>query len=181
MVDRVGRVFAAVPLPTEIRAALADRTAGLHIPGRKVPPENWHLTLRFLGWIDQTEYERFLHGMADVEEVGAFRVHLGALGGFPKPRRATVVWVGVEQGSEGLERLNRVCEQAAQGIGLDAEERPYRPHLTLARVHPPADISDLVEVDVDIGWRCDQVVVYRSHLGRGGARYEPLETFPLSR
>lgn len=179
--DWVGRVFAAVPLPGETRAALAERTAGLSIPGKVIPPQNWHLTLRFLGRLDRAGYDRFLHGMAGVEEVETFRIRLGSLGGFPRPKKATVVWVRVEQGEEGLALLNQVCEEAAQGIGLPGEERPFHPHLTLARVRPPADISDLTEVTVDLAWRCDRVVVYQSHLGPGGARYEPLETFSLSR
>jgi len=67
--------------------------------------------------------------------------------------------------------------------GLDPDDRPFRPHLTLSRVRPEVDVSGLVggALPLGIDWKCESIVVYRSHLGRGGARYEPLETLPLSR
>ena len=173
--DSLGRIFAAVPLPPPVGMALAGSLAPHPIPGRLAPPENWHITLRFLGRVDQVTYERFLSAL-EVEGCEPFRVRLGGIGAFPNPRRATVIWVGVEEGDSGLAALNEITEEAAQRAGLEAEERPFHPHLTLSRVRPPADIRDLEGVTVDLGWRCDRVVVYRSHTGRGGARYEPLET-----
>lgn len=170
-----------MPLAPDTRMTLASDLSGLSIPGRLVPPENWHVTLRFLGSVDMVTYDRFLHGLGSLSAVKAFPARLDHLGGFPNPRRATVVWVGVGEGAEQLVGLNQITEEAAQEAGLDAEERPYRPHLTLARVRPPKDIRALTEVELDLGWKCREVVVYRSHLGRGGARYEPLETFPLFR
>lgn len=158
--------------------ALADRVASLPIPGRLAPPENWHITLRFLGTVDQVTYERFLSAL-DVADVGPFRVRLGGVGAFPNARHATVVWVAVEEGERELESLNEVSEEAAQSAGLPVDERPFRPHLSLARVRPPADVRALAGTPVGLGWRCDRVVVYRSDTGRGGARYDPLETLRL--
>lgn len=162
-------------MPPEVRMALADALVPLAIPGRLSPPENWHLTLRFLGTVDQVTYERFLSAF-DVENCEPFKVRLGGIGAYPNERRATVVWVGVDEGVAGLAALNEIAEKAAQQAGLPAEERPFHPHLTLSRVRPPADIGALVDVKPDLGWRCDGVVVFRSRTGRGGARYEPLET-----
>ncbi len=177
----IGRIFAAVPLPPEVRLALEDALGGLEIPGKLVPPENWHLTLRFLGSIDEVVYERFLSRLAGVEAKDAFAVHLDHIGAFPKPRRATVVWVGLDRGVEDLGQLNAIAEEAAQAAGLVGEERPYHPHLTLARVRPPRDVTALTATELNLGWTVDRVVVYRSLPGKGGARYEPLETFELIR
>lgn len=179
MVETVGRVFAAVPLPPEIRVAVADRICDVTIPGRVAPPENWHLTLRFLGTVDEPTYDRFLAGLAETETVAPFPVRLGSLGAFPRPKRATVVWIGVDEGVKQLTRLNEIAEEAAVSAGLSPEERPYVPHLTLARVRPPQDVSELVDNSFAMRWKCDQVVVYQSHTGSGGASYEPLETFTL--
>lgn len=155
--------------------ALAERIAKLPIPGRLAPPENWHITLRFLGSIDQVTYERFLSAL-DVADFAPFQIRFGEIGAFPNKRRATVVWVGIDAGEEGLGAINDIAESAAQAAGLSAEERPFHPHLTLARVRPPADVRGLAGTRVELGWQCDRVVVYRSITGRGGARYEPLET-----
>ncbi len=183
MVESVGRVFVAAPLPDGARIALADRLRGLEIPGRRVPPENWHLTLRFLGSVESTRYERFL-GAVDQAELGSrFRVALSGLGAFPNPRRATVTWIGVTRGADRLHDLAEIAEEAAVTAGLPPEDRPFRPHLTLSRVRPQQDATSLVATGSEIGvdWRCDSVVVYRSHTGRDGARYEALETFSLTR
>ena len=179
MVGTLGRVFAAVPLPPEIRMALADRTSVLGIPGRLVPPENWHLTLRFLGIVDEVTYERFLAGMNEIEDMSRFPIRLGSLGGFPNERKATVLWADVIEGVETLARLNEIAEEAARAAGLDPEERPYQPHLTLSRIRPPQDIGALTTETFDLRWSCREIVVYQSELGEGGVIYEPLETFTL--
>lgn len=173
------RVFAGVPLPVETRLALADGIAGHEIPGKIAPPENWHVTLRFLGKIDQVAFERFLSGLEDLTAESSFNIDLGGFGAFPSMRKATVVWLGVRKGEGQLAKLNQITEEAALGAGLPAEERPFHAHLTLSRVRPPADVRDLAAEAVDLGWFCDRVVVFRSHLGGGPARYEPLETFAL--
>ncbi len=175
------RIFAGVPLPVETRLALSDRIGSFEIPGTLAPQENWHLTLRFLGTIEQVTLERFLSGLGEVCSESAFTVALGNFGAFPNPKRATVVWLGVRTGGRSMERLNRITEEAAVGAGMAPEERPFHPHVTLARVRPPADVRPLVGEEIRLGWVCDRVVVFRSHLGGGPARYEPLETFALTR
>ena len=179
----VARIFVAVPLPDEVRMALADRLDGVRLPGRVVPAENWHITLRFLGRTDEVAYDRLL-GALDVSELGStFDLGLGELGAFPRARNATVLWLAVTEGGERLGDLAAEVEEASNTAGFLAEDRPFRPHLTLSRIRPPEDVSALVDGFSGVGtvWRCRSVVVYRSHPGRGGARYEPLETFPLTR
>ncbi len=177
------RVFVAVPLPDEVRMALADRLGRVEVPGKIAPPENWHITLRFLGSVDEVSYERFL-GALDTADLGEpFRVGLGNLGAFPRPRNATVIWVGVTKGLDRLGELADISEEAAQSVGLAGEERPFRSHLTLSRVRPAQDVTRLVETTPAMGieWQCESITVYRSHLGRDGASYEPLETLALFR
>jgi len=183
MVGPVGRVFVAVPLPAEVRLALDDRVQNHTMPGKVAPPENWHLTLRFLGNIDEVAYERFVAELDTADLGSRFRVALGGLGAFPNPKRATVLWVGVTQGGDELSELALTSEEAAQAAGLPPEERPFRAHLSLSRIRPQVDVTDLIASfgDTGIGWRCETMVVYQSHLGSGGARYEPLETFDLRR
>lgn len=183
MVEPLDRVFVAAPLPDQPRLALAALLGSVSVPGRVVPPENWHLTLRFLGRIDRVTYERVVAGIDESELGRRFVLGLAGIGAFPRPKKATVTWVGVSRGMERLAELAVIADDAATGAGLEPEERPFRPHLTLSRIRPPEDVTTLVEegTDIAVAWRCETIVVYRSDLGRGGARYEPLETFPLSR
>lgn len=177
--DLVGRVFVAAPLPPEVRFALNERVSEMPIPGRVGPPENWHVTLRFLDVVDRVTYERFLSELQRVGKWFSFPISLQGFGAFPNRRKATVFWAGIGRGTSDISMLNELAEDAAVAAGLLPEERPFHPHVTLARIRPPADVRDLVEEDLDLGWRCDHVVVFRSHLGRGPARYEPLDSVNL--
>lgn len=183
MVGSVGRVFAAVPLPAEVRLALDAKLQQHTLPGKVPPPENWHLTLRFLGNIEEVTYQRFLAALDSADLGQRFRVSLSRLGAFPNPKRATVLWLGLSQGLDELSEIALTAEEAAQAAGLPPEERPFRPHLTLSRIRPQVDVSTLIDSfgDTGIGWRCETIVVYRSHLGSAGTRYEPLEIFNLRR
>jgi RNA 2',3'-cyclic 3'-phosphodiesterase len=174
----VGRVFLAAPLPPEIRFAMNERVTEMPIPGKVGPADNWHITLRFLDTVDRVTYERFLVGMDPVTET-SFSIGLDGFGAFPNPRKATVFWAGVGVGSAQLAMINEQAEEAALAAGLLPEERPFHPHLTLSRIRPPVDVRDLVDEELNLSWRCERLVTYRSHLGRGPARYEPLDTLDL--
>ncbi|HEU4319016.1 MAG TPA: RNA 2',3'-cyclic phosphodiesterase [Acidimicrobiia bacterium] len=176
--DLVGRVFLAVPIPPEIRFALAERIGDLQIPGRVAPPENWHITLRFLDTVDRVTYERFLASLDPLPET-SFPLALDGFGAFPRPAKATVFWAGIGKGATQLSVLNEDAEEAALAAGLSPEERPFHPHLTLSRIRPPADVRHLLEEEIELSWRCEKLVVYRSHPGRGGARYEPIDSLDL--
>lgn len=178
MVDTVGRLFLAVPLPPEVRFALADRLDELRLPGKPVPPENWHITLRFLDVVDQVTYERFLSGLEQPSET-SFNMGIDGFGSFPNSAKATVLWAGVGTGANQLASLNEQAEEASVSAGLLPEERPFHPHLTLSRLRPPVDVRHLMGEEVTFGWRCQTLIVYRSHLGRGKARYEPLDSIDL--
>jgi RNA 2',3'-cyclic 3'-phosphodiesterase len=163
--------------------ALADGLESVVMPGKAVPPQNWHITLRFLGWTDDVAFDRLLAALDEADLGPSFDMMLGDMGAFPRPSSATVIWLAVSKGVTHLEELAAVVEEAAQSAGFGPEDRPFRAHLTLTRVRPAEDASGLLDAfpGADLGWRCRSVVVFRSHLGRGGARYEPLETFPLTR
>ena len=179
MVDElVGRVFVAVDPPPEVRFALDEIVSGMPIPGKRVPPSNWHITLRFLDTVDRVTYERYLSALDPPAET-AFWIALDGFGAFPKPGKATVLWAGVGDGATQLAMLNEQAEEAALSAGLLPEERPFHPHLTLSRIRPPADVRSLVDEELSLSWRCERLVVYRSHLGRRGVTYEPLDSLDL--
>jgi len=179
----VERLFLAVVLTEDARHALAARIRdGTRVlPGRPVRPQNWHLTLRFLGDVDGPGYDRLLAALDEADLGEHFRVRLGGLGAFPKPSRATVLWVDFAQGKDRLADLAARVEQAVEIAGLPGEDRPFRAHLTLSRIRPPQDVRRFLEEvgPLGIGWGVDRVVLYRSHLGPGGPRYEEMAVFAL--
>ena len=175
------RLFLGVPLDEEVRAMLAQHLQQHRVPGRPVPPVNWHLTVRFLGNVDEVVMER-LSAELDQADLGeAFEVTLGEMNAFPRAGRAAVVWLSLAKGRERLSDLKEIAEEASQAVGLPAEERPFAPHLTLSRIRPEIDVrADLANYrQVPFQWTASEMVLYESHLGRGGAVYEPVEKFPL--
>ena len=178
------RLFMAVPLTDEARhqmVYLLNDAVARPLPGRAVPPENWHLTLRFLGDTGEVERDRVLAALDEADLGESFRVRWGGLGAFPRARRATVLWVGLDRGAEESVRLAEVVGEAVQAAGFSPEERPFRSHLTLSRIRPHQDVTSLLEAvgPLDIGMPVERVVLYESHLGREGARYEEIESFGL--
>lgn len=176
------RAFLAVAPPHEVRHALVDQLRELDVPGRLVPAANLHLTLRFLGDVDQVALDRFSASIDQAERGDSFIVSLTGLGSFPNPRKATVVWARVGKGGQALYELAEIAESGATASGLTAEERPFAPHLTISRVRPPRDVVGLVnDTELDISWRVSELVLFESVMKKGSVSYEPLEVFPLIR
>jgi 2'-5' RNA ligase len=159
-----------------------ESNANRPLPGKPVPPPNWHLTLRFLGKTDEVAYQRVLAGLAQADLGEPFSMSFGGLGAFPRAARATVLWLAVERGAERLEQLAALAETAAQDAGFAAEDRPFHPHLTLSRIRPHQDVRPLIEriPPFPLTLRVDRLAVFRSHLGRGGAKYEEINSISLS-
>lgn len=183
--EPVGRLFVAVPLTDEVRAGLAahlmEATKDRQLAGRPVPPPNWHITVRFLGSTEEVAYERVLEALAEAELGEPFSMSFGGLGAFPRPSRATVLWLAIEAGGTRLAQLAALSEEAAQRAGIAPEDRPFHPHLTLSRIRPHQDVRSLIEqvAPFPLSEKVDRLVVYRSNLGGGGARYEELESIDL--
>lgn len=178
----VGRLFLGIPIPEDVRSVLRSHLAGVELPGRAVPPESWHLTLRFLGDTPPDRLDRLREELRATEVGSRAAVRFGGLGAFPGASRASVLWMGVEEGAEALCALAERLEGAARRAGFPAEGRPFHPHLTLSRIQPPRDVRRLIERVPPLSERMpvDAVLLYLSHLARGPARYEELDRFHLS-
>jgi 2'-5' RNA ligase len=137
------------------------------------------VTLAFLGATDPVSVPGLTSALAAIAGAHpALVLTAGGLGAFPSPRRARVLWYGVD---DPRGQLRRLAAAAARAVGLPAEGR-FRGHLTLARARDRdgTDASSLVAAAATPGTlRVDRLVLYRSHLGRGPARYAALSTIPL--
>ncbi|HSU15058.1 RNA 2',3'-cyclic phosphodiesterase [Longimicrobium sp.] len=181
---RVGRLFVGIPFPAELREGLEAylrATFGERMPGRPVPPGNWHLTLRFLGDTDAARHQALVDELRAIEPGPAFGLSLAGLGAFPRAARATVLWIGVGDGAAELRVLAAKVEAAAVRAGFAPEPKPYSPHLTLSRIQPSADLRRAIEGAEPFGGRMtvDGFVLFRSHLGGGPPRYERMLALPL--
>jgi len=179
--EKPERLFIGVPLTEDARRGLQKLLPG-NLPGKTVPPHNWHFTLRFLGSTTPTVRADIAARLRTATCGQPFSVRFSELGAFPHPRRARILWIGVDEGAERMKQLAAIAEAAARGAGLAAELKEYRPHLTLSRIEPPVSVKTLVSSKVKLGMRMPvtSVILYRSRLGGGPARYEEVERFELS-
>lgn len=182
------RLFCAIPLPEPARRQLVSHlenqlsSTGGGLPGRPVAPGNWHLTLRFLGDTPAPQREAFCQAMDEADLGPAFDLSLGTLGAFPRPSRAVVMWMGLTAGAAATQGLAAAVEAAAVAAGLPPSPRRYHPHLTLSRLRPPGDVRAIVETVAASGtsFKADRVVLFESHLARGGPRYEVVAVWRLA-
>jgi len=182
MDEKPERLFIGVPLSDEARHEIV-RSLPKTLPGKPVPPENWHFTLRFLG-ATQPEARDKITAVLQAATCGApFTVRFNELGAFPRANRARILWLGIDQGAERMIQLAAIAEGAARSVGFEAESREFKPHLTLSRIDPPVSVSTLIasKPRIDATMRVDSLVVYRSRLGGGPARYEVVARIALGR
>ena len=184
------RLFVAVPVADDVRVAvgeLMEDVAGAPIDERASGQPRWvrvdglHLTLRFLGATPDVRQPALAAAIeAATRGVAPFRVVLSGGGAFPNPNRPRVLWIGIGEGATELANLARHLDGLLQPLGWPPEGRSFAPHLKLARADgiPGADerARRLIEVarDVRLSWDVDRLVLYKSLLGRGAARYEAL-------
>jgi 2'-5' RNA ligase len=176
------RLFVALDLPWELRERLRAMTA-LSIPGaRWVPPENYHLTLRFIGETPGHLAEEIDHALAALK-VPSFALTLAGLGTFGKAGRDISLWIGVER-NPSLDRLRAKIETALQRIGLEPERRRFAPHVTLARLEnvPEAKLAGFLQANnlfrappVQI----EHFTLFSSRLGKEQAVYTAEVEYPL--
>jgi len=191
------RLFVAVYPPVEAVTHLGTRIAGLRvgaaaaagIPVRLADPADLHLTLAFLGEVDAARLvevfsalglaaERFRDGRD-----ASPRLRLGGGGLFGDGRR-TVLWTDVRGDAEVLRILARLTRDRLRRAGLPYDEKPFRPHLTIAR---PGDRATRADLDADVAtldtyqgpeWPVTELALVRSTLG-ARPRYDRLATWPL--
>lgn len=175
------RLFVAIELPDELKKGLARLRTD--IPGaRWVPAEQIHLTLAFLGETDGEITERLKAGLAMIQ-ADAFELSWGGLGCFPDWRRPRVVWAGVKP-EPNLFRLAAAVHQAVRATGINLEERPFSPHITLARLKLPT----AAELGLFLGqqrrltlqrFSVQEFTLFQSSLTSQGAVHSPIRIFPL--
>lgn len=187
------RAFIAVAIPSEIQQKIYTETAnfrrGILSLVRWVPPQNLHLTLKFLGDVSSNNLD-FIRQMLrqEAENIPSFDMHLAGLGAFPNSKRPRVLFIGI-QAPAALEALQRGIESASRRLGYEAEERPFSAHLTLGRVRQnisPIEQQQIrralegIQVDLLGTARVDSVHLYKSDLNPGGSVYTRLYSAPLN-
>jgi 2'-5' RNA ligase len=134
------RAFIAISLPIKVARALGrvSQILAEQVPPKSVrwvTPDRIHLTLRFLGNIDEAKVAAIATELDKVAaEHRAFTLYLDELGSFPNRKRPRVIWVGLEGEEDRLQTLRKAIDTGLIRLGWEPEDRPFRAHLTLGRV-----------------------------------------------
>ncbi|NPA93896.1 MAG: RNA 2',3'-cyclic phosphodiesterase [Thermodesulfobacteria bacterium] len=152
---------------------------------RWVRPENCHLTLKFLGDVEESALSSIDNAVKGVVSgYKDFEIGLGRAGVFPHQRSPRVLWLGLTGELNTLGRLQRDIDLSLAPLGFEPEKRTFVPHITLGRVKggrgPLVDIQKFLKIDPpDLKTHVQKVHLYQSILKPSGAEYRPLATFPL--
>lgn len=183
------RVFIAVELPASIQQEVAALQASLRATGadvKWVEPQNLHLTLKFLGNVEETRIAPLIEALrAATLPHAPCTLHLEGIGAFPNIRSPRVIWVGVSQGQPPLTALAQAVEQACVGLGFPAQERPFSAHLTIGRIRSRDRLAHLIK-QLQVAEFCashpapaDHLTLFQSVLSPKGPTYTPLAKIPL--
>lgn len=183
------RLFVALDVPEDTRQALASlirKLEGICRGARWVSAENLHITLKFIGEVEERKLLEIKTSLSQLHSRDAFEIKFHSFGFFPNERRPRVFWVGMEAGPSMAE-LAAEIDSNLQPLGVPHEEKEFRPHLTLARFNTLDGFSNLREMvsglaEQEFGKTTAlEFHLYQSVLKRGGAEYTRLATFPFAR
>lgn len=180
------RAFIAIELPETVRDALRREQARFRQvcpDARWTRPEGIHLTLKFLGEISGPQQADVKNTLGRMERFEKFTVRVQGFGFFPSAKQPRVFWAGLDAPPE-LARIAAQVENALAPLGFPPENRPFKPHLTLARFttpRPQPRLEALLAVQGDplLGtFEVSEFFLWESRLLPGGAEYHKVACFP---
>lgn len=182
------RLFIAVPIDDSVRsnlsriATVAARSDSMGRGVSWVSPENLHVTLAFLGEVEE-------HGVDEVEDIiyaateepgAALNLQARGIGAYPNEEKARVMWAGVDGEVPRLIDLQARLASELKRAGFEVDSKRYRPHITLARFRWPQRLPDRLPRLQEFGeWRAEEVQLIESQLRPSGARYVIRADVPL--
>lgn len=186
------RLFIGAEIPDQVRRGIESMgsylAASWNIESRcLVRSENLHLTIKFIGEVAQQRIMAICDALQKCEFPSPFVVSADRLVCLPERGAVGILSVGLAGDLDRLYHLHGVIESAFAELEIPRERRPYKPHITFARLRPPhsspmrrsIESLDLTRA-VTAPFQLNEVVLFESHLQATGARYVPLARFPLS-
>jgi len=185
------RAFIAIDLPEDVRVAIDDAQArlkqvhvGVKVSWTKV--ENLHLTLQFLGSVEEAAVEKIRSTLPSVAaQYQPFEVTVCGTGAFPDENRPRVIWIGCDDTEGRLKALAGAVQTSLRPLGFEPDQHEFTAHLTLGRIRAPRPDVALTRAldslkDTAFGaWRVEAIHLFESQLRPEGSRYTKLSSHVL--
>ncbi len=180
------RLFAAIDIPESIREALIQTVQKLKPTARArwSKPENLHITTKFLGEVPIAKLDAVIAALRAMPAAEPIPIEVRGFGWLPNPKSPRLLYAGI-QAPEWLGQLHLRTDQALTPLGVPAETKPYRPHLTIVRLDARLDLSALRQAILHLpavpfgGFTADRFHLYESLTGGSGSVYRKLAEFPI--
>ena len=178
----------ALDLSDAVRTEIAKFCEALRAEfpsARWVRSEGIHVTLKFIGEVNDERVEKIETALDTVASNAPVEMNFRGTGFFPNERRPRVLWIGIEA-TPNLAEIAGQVETELEPLGVARESREFKPHLTLARIEETRGIEKLHDAmrraPADFGIvRTNEMHLYRSELGRGGAKYSRVKNFTFAK
>jgi 2'-5' RNA ligase len=183
--NKTFRAFIGVPIPLDIQ----NKITSLIQPLKKIdaleilrwqPPENWHITLRFLGDIQEEKRQPLIAAIQSaLKDTAPFSLNFSSLKLFPNPKSPIALVLQPEHVID-LTVLAIKIDKASNSVGFESEKRAFKPHLTLARIDRKKHASIEINVETikvpNLSFTTNQIHLYKSDRTENGSRYTIVET-----
>lgn len=186
------RTFIAIDLPKEIKDSLSTIQEQLKKSGADVKwvlPQNIHLTLKFLGEIDDARLSKINKIIEDAtKDKNPFQIHISSIGAFPKIKFPRILWIGIDKGNNETKGIVKELEEKISKIGIPAEDRPFSSHITIGRTKSTLNreklVQDLETLAIKFGeenleFTVTKITLFKSTLTPKGPIYEILKETSL--
>jgi 2'-5' RNA ligase len=182
------RIFIAIDFSEEIKESLAQAEAHLKYSGadvKWVEKDNIHLTLKFLGEVDEKKVEEIKAILDNIASgTRPFETTIKDLGAFPKIEYPRVVWGGIDKGAGELKIIAEKVDEALSKLGFEKETRSFAAHLTIGRVRSPKNKEKLKEKMLSyklsaVSCKINEIVLFKSTLTPKGSIYTKLHEAKL--
>lgn len=185
-------MFCAFELPETLRTRIHEHAQRVReaVPDAAASwsrPDNIHLTMKFFGNVDQAQVPAISAAASRVvKEFSPIQIEVGKTEVFPRPSRPQVLWIGIDDRSGALSKLQERLEDEFALEGFAKEDRAFRPHLTIARIRKPQNANQLAEVHLGLEFsavavRLDELTLFRSELSSKGSKYTAISRHRLER
>lgn len=185
------RTFIAIELPDNIKnslAALQEKIKSSQADIKWVEKTNIHLTLKFLGEIDENKLLQVITVLGEIAaNTRSYQTTISTIGGFPKIDYPRVIWVGIESGDSETKNIAKLVEENLEKIGIPKEERAFSSHITLGRTRSSKNQKQLAyelnKLQKDFkaleSFKVGKITLFKSLLSSKGPTYQAIAEISL--